>query len=136
MIEPQDLTRFRLEVRAFVEARLPDDIRQASRDGVPLTKAQQERWHVILQQQGWLVPHWPVAAGGLGWDAMQRLVFDEEMCTHFAPELNSVIFDMIGPVLIRFGDAAQKAAFLPRIASGTQWWCQGYSEPNAGSGPK
>ena len=133
MIDTQDLTRFRLEVRAFVEAQLPDDIRQASRDGVPLTKAQQERWHVILQQQGWLVPHWPVAAGGLGWDAMQRLVFDEEMCTHFAPELNSVIFDMIGPVLIRFGDAAQKAAFLPRIASGTQWWCQGYSEPNAGS---
>ena len=133
MIEPQDLTRFRLEVRAFVEARLPHDIRASSRDGVPLTKAQQERWHVILQQQGWLVPHWPVAAGGLGWDAMQRLVFDEEMCTHFAPELNSVIFDMIGPVLIRFGDAAQKAAFLPRIASGTQWWCQGYSEPNAGS---
>ncbi len=133
MIDTQDLTRFRLEVRAFVEAWLPEDIRQASRDGVPLTKAQQERWHVILQQQGWLVPHWPVAAGGLGWGAMQRLVFDEEMCTHFAPELNSVIFDMIGPVLIRFGDAAQKAAFLPRIASGTQWWCQGYSEPNAGS---
>ncbi len=133
MIDTRDLTRFRLEVRAFVEARLPDDIRQASRDGVPLTKAQQERWHVILQQRGWLVPHWPVAAGGLGWDAMQRLVFDEEMCTHFAPELNSVIFDMIGPVLIRFGNAAQKAAFLPRISSGTQWWCQGYSEPNAGS---
>ncbi len=131
--DPHDLARFRIEVREFLSNQLPDDIRAATRDGVPLGKPQSLRWHAILHKRGWLVPHWPVDAGGRGWDAMQRMVFDEEMCTHGAPELNSIMFDMIGPVLIRFGNAAQKAAFLPRIASGTQWWCQGYSEPNAGS---
>ena len=133
MTEFQDLARFRLEVRAFVETRLPDDIRIATRDGVPMNKEQTARWHAILHDKGWLVPHWPVDVGGLGWNAAQRLVFDEEMCLHFAPELSALMFDMIGPVLIRYGNAAQKAAFLPKIASGTQAWCQGYSEPNAGS---
>ncbi len=133
MTEPRDLTKFRAQVREFLARKLPEDIRAATRDGIPLTKSQSLRWHAVLHEQGWLVPHWPVDAGGLDWDAMQRMVFDEEMCTHFAPELSPLMFDMIGPVLIRFGNDAQKARFLPRIASGTQWWCQGYSEPNAGS---
>ena len=133
MFEPDQITQFREQVRDFLARNLPDDIRQSVQDGVPLTKPQSLRWHAILHRQGWLVPHWPVDAGGQGWDAMQRLVFDEEMCTHGAPELSALMFDMIGPVLIRFGNAAQKAAFLPPIADGTQWWCQGYSEPNAGS---
>ena len=133
MTELQDLARFRNEIRAFLAASLPEDIRQTVHDGIPLTKPQSLRWHAILHKQGWLVPHWPVECGGRGWDAMQRVVFDEEMCTHYAPELSPLMFDMIGPLLIRFGNEAQKAKFLPLIASGTQWWCQGYSEPNAGS---
>jgi alkylation response protein AidB-like acyl-CoA dehydrogenase len=133
MFDSPELMDFRAEVRAFVEARLPADIRAATRAGRQLSKAQYVRWHEILAAQGWLVPHWPVEAGGLGWDAARRLAFDEEMCTHCAPELNSITFDMIGPVLIRYGNPAQQATFLPAIASGTQWWCQGYSEPNAGS---
>ena len=128
-----DLGQFRLQVRDFVARSLPDDIRQAVRDGIPLSKAQSERWHGLLHAQGWLVPHWPVSAGGLGWGAAQRMVFDEETCTHFAPELNALMFDMIGPVLVRFGSPAQQARHLPGIAAGTEWWCQGYSEPNAGS---
>ena len=127
------LPEFRAEVRAFVARALPDDIRKATHNGVPLTKSQALRWHAILHQQGWLVPHWPAEAGGKGWDAQQRMVFEEEMCTHFTPELSAMTFDMIGPLLIRFGNAEQKARFLPRIADGTHWWCQGYSEPNAGS---
>jgi len=133
MTETPELARFRLEVRSFVEARLPDDIRIATRNGVSMNKEQTARWHAILHAQCWLVPHWPVEAGGLGWNATQRLVFDEEMCTHFAPELSALMFDMIGPVLIRYGNAAQKKIFLGPIASGNQAWCQGYSEPNAGS---
>ena len=133
MFDSPELMDFRSDVRAFVEARLPADIRAATRAGRQLSKAQYVRWHEILAAQGWLVPHWPVEAGGLGWDAARRLAFDEEMCTHYAPELNSITFDMIGPVLIRYGNPAQQATFLPAIASGTQWWCQGYSEPNAGS---
>jgi acyl-CoA dehydrogenase len=133
MFDSPELMDFRAEVRAFVEARLPADIRAATRAGRQLSKAQYVRWHEILAAQGWLVPHWPVEAGGLGLDAARRLAFDEEMCTHYAPELNSITFDMIGPVLIRYGNPAQQATFLPAIASGTQWWCQGYSEPNAGS---
>ncbi len=133
MQDPVDLNRFRQEVRAFLQAKLPDDVRQSVRQGVPLNKEQSLRWHGVLHRQGWLVPHWPPEHGGHGWDVVQRLAFEEEMCTHDAPELNSIVFDMIGPVLIRFGNAAQQAAFLPRIAAGEQWWCQGYSEPNAGS---
>lgn len=133
MTESQDLARFRQEVRTFVTTRLPEDIRIATRDGVAMNKEQTARWHAILHKQGWLVPHWPVESGGLGWNATQRLVFDEEMCVHSAPELSALMFDMIGPVLIRYGNAAQKTEFLPKIASGTQAWCQGYSEPNAGS---
>jgi acyl-CoA dehydrogenase len=133
MTEHIDLSAFRAQVRDFLARNLPDDIRTATRDGVPLTKPQSLRWHAVLHAQGWLVPHWPTEYGGRGWDAMQRMVFDEEMCTHFAPELSALMFDMIGPLLVRFGNDAQKATFLPRIADGTQWWCQGYSEPNAGS---
>jgi alkylation response protein AidB-like acyl-CoA dehydrogenase len=133
MLDQQQLKEFRQEVRDFLATKLPADIREATRNGVPLDKQQSLRWHGILHVQGWLVPHWPEGSGGRGWGAMQRLVFDEEMCTHFAPELNSIMFDMIGPVLIRFGNDAQKKTFLAAIASGTQWWCQGYSEPNSGS---
>ncbi|MFN0186099.1 MAG: acyl-CoA dehydrogenase family protein [Aquabacterium sp.] len=131
--DDQDLEAFRREVRDFVTAQLPADIRQAVHDGIFLSRAQSERWHAILHARGWLVPHWPVVAGGRGWGAARRMVFDEEMCIHYAPESNGINFDMIGPVLVRYGTPAQKAAFLPGIAAGTMWWCQGYSEPNAGS---
>ena len=133
MFDTPELAAFRAEVKSFVEARLPADIRAATRAGRQLSKAQYVTWQRILAERGYLVPHWPLGAGGQGWDAARRLVFDEEMCTHYAPELNSITFDMIGPVLIRYGNPAQQADFLPAIAAGTQWWCQGYSEPNAGS---
>ena len=133
MTEPDPFASFRAEVRDFVKTQLPQDIREATRNGVSLTHAQTARWHAILHAQRWLVPHWPAEAGGLGWGAAQRLAFDEEMCLHFAPELNALMFEMIGPLLIRFGNPRQKAEFLGKIASGTQAWCQGFSEPNAGS---
>ncbi len=133
MFDSPEIVAFRAEVRDFVLSQLPHDLRDTVRAGQQATPEQTTRWQAILSRQGWLVPHWPLEAGGLGWDAARRLAFEEEMATHHAPELNSITFDMIGPVLIRFGTAEQKARFLPAIASGNQQWCQGYSEPNAGS---
>lgn len=133
MSEIDALMDFRLEVREFVKNHLPDDVRQTTRNGQQHTREQFLRWHDILAKAGRLVPHWPEQWGGRGWSVPQQMVFDEEMALGDAPELNSVTFDMIGPVLIQCGSDEQKERFLPAIASGQQWWCQGYSEPNAGS---
>lgn len=133
MFDTPEISAFRTEVRHFVRTQLPEDLRATVRAGQQPTREQMQRWDALLARQGWLVPHWPVDAGGLGWDAARRLAFDEEMAIHHAPEMSSITFDMIGPVLIRFGTPAQKSAFLPVIAAGQQHWCQGYSEPNAGS---
>ncbi len=133
MFDSPDIPTFQRVLADFLRARLPEDIRAAVRAGLPLPRERTIAWHEILAADGLLVPHWPVAWGGRGWNVQQQLAFDEVLCTHDAPELNSINFDMIGPVLVRYGSEAQKARFLPAIASGRQWWCQGYSEPNAGS---
>jgi acyl-CoA dehydrogenase len=129
----EDLDAFRAEVLQFVRERLPHDLRETVRGGRQPSHAQLLRWHAELARVGWLVPHWAPEWGGQGWSARRLLAFDEVMCLNDAPELNAVTFDMIGPVLARYGTPAQQAAYLPAIASGRQWWCQGYSEPNAGS---
>lgn len=128
-----DLEPFRHEVRQFVRNQLPADLRQTIANGQQPSARQLIAWHGLLAAEGILVPHWPVQWGGRGWTVAQQLIFDEEMALGGAPELNSITFDMIGPVLMRFGSAEQQQRFLPAIASGKQWWCQGYSEPNAGS---
>lgn len=138
MNEPQDnseidLQAFALQVRQFVLTHLPVDLRETVRSGRPPEREQLVRWNEILAAAEWLVPHWPTQWGGQDWPVAQQMVFDEEMCLNDAPELNSVTFDMIGPVLARSGSPWQQQTFLPAIASGRQWWCQGYSEPNAGS---
>ncbi len=127
------LPDFRQQIRDFVRARLPPDVNATMRQGQQVPRDRMVAWQEILAEAGYLVPHWPETWGGRGWSVQQQMVFDEVMATHGAPELNSVTFDMIGPVLIRYGNDAQRAQFLPAIASGRQWWCQGYSEPNAGS---
>ncbi|MCA0324616.1 MAG: acyl-CoA dehydrogenase family protein [Proteobacteria bacterium] len=129
----EDLAGFRQDLRRFVRQHLPDELRQSVRQGQQPTREQQTRWHELLAAQGLLVPHWPAKWGGRGWSVPQQMIYDEEMALGDAPELNSVTFDMIGPVLARYGNPEQQQRFLPAIASGRQWWCQGYSEPNAGS---
>ncbi|HPK32878.1 acyl-CoA dehydrogenase family protein [Ottowia sp.] len=133
MQDTHDLAAFRQGIRDFVRQRLPDDLRQTVRRGQQPTRDQLVAWHDVLAGEGLLVPHWPETWGGRGWNVQQQMVFDEEMALGDAPELNAVTFDMIGPLLIRHADPAQQQRFLPAIASGHQWWCQGYSEPNAGS---
>lgn len=133
MLESSERAAFRERIRSFLRNKLPDDVREATRNGQQVARDRQVAWHEILAAEGLLVPHWPSAWGGQDWDVTQQMVYDEEIALADAPELNSVTFDMIGPVLVRYGTPAQRERFLPAIASGRQWWCQGYSEPNAGS---
>ena len=124
---------FREEVRAFLRDALPPALAEKTRRGEALTKAEQERWHAILNERGWLASTWPVEHGGPGWTPVQRHIFDEETARLDAPRVVPFGVQMLGPVLMRFGTEAQKAHYLPRILDGTDWWCQGYSEPGSGS---
>ncbi|QHE84159.1 acyl-CoA dehydrogenase family protein [Hydrogenophaga sp. BPS33] len=90
-------------------------------------------WYEALSRAGWLAPGWPVEHGGLGLSAGKQLILMEEQERHGCARLNDMGVVMIGPLLIRYGTDAQRAFFLPKILSGEHVWCQGYSEPNAGS---
>ncbi len=125
--------RFRADVRAFIDAQLPADIRDKVLSHKRLSKDDYLRWHRILHAQGWVAPHWPQEFGGAGWNAVQQHIFSEECADAGAPILLPFGLVMVAPVIMAFGSAAQKAHFLPRILSGEDWWCQGYSEPGSGS---
>ena len=124
---------FRNEVRGWLAANLPDDIRDKVVGYRGLTKADYIRWHKILAAKGWSVPHWPVEWGGTGWDVTQRYIYDEEFGLAGAPGLPPFGPAMCASVLHRFGTPQQKDRFLPRIREGDDFWVQGYSEPGAGS---
>ena len=125
--------RFREEVRAFLAAELPDDIRETHFGFRRHSWEQMFRWHKIVAQKGWVAPYWPVEYGGTGWTPVQQYIFDEEAMMAGAPRLRPFGLKMIGPVIIKYGSDAQKAHFLPRIVSGEDYWCQGFSEPGAGA---
>jgi len=127
------LEAFRAEVREFVRDRLPPPVREKVRLGVECGRDDLLAWERVLRDRGWLVPHWPLEWGGTGWSPAQRAVFQEELVLGHAPEIGGLTFEMIGPVLTRFGNEAQKQVFLPRMISLEHTWCQGYSEPEAGS---
>ncbi|MFJ1256293.1 acyl-CoA dehydrogenase family protein [Cupriavidus sp. CuC1] len=124
---------YRAEVQAFLRANLPDDIRRKVVENRPLTKDDIVRWTKILAAQGWSTPNWPVEYGGTGWTPVQSYIFAEACALAGAPEPIAFGVRMVAPVLLAFGTAEQKARYLPRIRSGDDWWCQGYSEPGAGS---
>ena len=126
-------TAFRDEVRGFLATSLPEDLASKGAAGAELTKADMERWHAILNERGWLAVTWPVEHGGTGWSAVERHIFEEECALANAPRIVPFGLNMLGPVLIKFGSEAQQKEILPRILDGTDWWCQGYSEPGAGS---
>ena len=124
---------FRLEVRAFVKAHLPADIRRKVAMGLRLEHVDYVTWFRILQARGWLTPGWPVAHGGPGWDHVQRYIFDEETLLGGAPRIIASGIQMLAPVLLAFGTEAQKQQYLPDILNSNTWWAQGFSEPGAGS---
>ncbi|HXN55887.1 MAG TPA: acyl-CoA dehydrogenase family protein [Myxococcales bacterium] len=124
---------FRAEARAFVQSRLPADIRKRVLNGLRLEREDQMRWHGVLAQHGWGAPTWPQEFGGTGWDVVRQFIFEEECAAWGAPGLLPFGLRMVGPVIMTFGNAAQQKRFLPRIAAAEDWWCQGYSEPGSGS---
>ena len=129
---PEELA-FRDEVRTFFRESLPEDIRLKLVDGEHIDKDDMVRWTRILNDKGWAVPHWPVEHGGTGWDPMRQYIFLEELQKTPAPSPLPFGVNMVGPVIYTFGNEAQKERFLPRIANLDDWWCQGFSEPGAGS---
>jgi alkylation response protein AidB-like acyl-CoA dehydrogenase len=124
---------FRDEVRAFIADNLPEDIHERMRLGHPAEKADTIRWQRILNQKGWAAYTWPKEWGGPGWTPIQRMMFLEENQLAQAPDMQVFNITMIGPVLIQFGTDEQKRRFLPRARDVDDWWCQGFSEPGAGS---
>ncbi len=124
---------FRAEVRAFLADGLPARLAEKVRTGQHMGKADFEQWHAILNQRGWLANHWPQQYGGPGWSAVQKFIFENECALAHAPRVVPFGVNMLGPVLIKYGNEAQKERWLPRILDGSDWWCQGYSEPGAGS---
>jgi alkylation response protein AidB-like acyl-CoA dehydrogenase len=124
---------FRLEVRTWIAQAMPSDLKQKADDFRDFTQEEIMRWHKVLAGKGWVAPNWPEEHGGPGWDVAQRSIFAEECAAANAPALSPFGVAMVGPLIIQFGNDAQKRRFLPKIYAGEEVWCQGYSEPNAGS---
>ncbi|MEQ8772751.1 MAG: acyl-CoA dehydrogenase family protein, partial [Erythrobacter sp.] len=131
---PEDLA-FREEVRDFLEHNLPASLRDGARrtPGVFVEPDIGMEWHRILHEKGWVAPHWPEENGGTGWTPTQKFIFEKECALAGAPSLAILGLKLVGPVICEFGTEEQKERFLPRILSGEDYWCQGYSEPGSGS---
>jgi alkylation response protein AidB-like acyl-CoA dehydrogenase len=129
---PDELA-FRDEVRTWLQANLPGDLKDKVASYAHLSKEDLLRWHRVLAKKGWVAPAWPKEWGGTGWNLVQRYIFEEELGYAGGPMLMPFGLAMCAPVLLRFGTEAQKRRFLPRIYQGEDFWCQGYSEPGSGS---
>ena len=129
---PEELA-FQQEVRTFIAENYPENLRSVQDEGHDLSKEDFLSWHRILAKKGWIAPAWPVEYGGTGWTATQRFIWSEELAAADCVGTMPFGLSMVGPVIYTFGTPEQKAQFLPGILSGDDWWCQGYSEPGAGS---
>ena len=124
---------FQKEVRTFIAENYPENLRSVQDEGHDLSKEDFLSWHRILAKKGWIAPAWPVEYGGTGWTATERFIWSEELAAADCVGTMPFGLSMVGPVIYTFGTPEQKAKFLPGILSGDDWWCQGYSEPGAGS---
>ncbi len=124
---------FREEVRSFLRTALPPHLRDKAAVDGNFDHHEIMEWHKILFARGWVAPHWPAEHGGPGLDVTRRFILTEELELSGAPTLSVFGLSMVGPLLIQFGTPAQQQRFLPKISAGDEVWCQGYSEPNAGS---
>ena len=133
-LQSEDLA-FRDEVRAFLAENLTDDMREASHlsDGSFDDFEVSFRWFHVLSKKGWVAPSWPKEHGGAEWTPMQKYIYSTEAAKAGTPAYFAMGISMVGPVIMGFGTDEQKAHFLPRILSGEDVWCQGYSEPGSGS---
>jgi len=124
---------FRREVREWIQSAMPPHIKALAANDASFHREEIMEWHKVLYKKGWVAPHWPKEFGGPGLDVTERFILSEELELAGAPSLSPFGLGMVGPLIIQFGSAAQKDRFLPKILSGEEVWCQGYSEPNAGS---
>jgi alkylation response protein AidB-like acyl-CoA dehydrogenase len=124
---------FRDTVRAFLDANLPKDLQHKVLNHKRLSKDDIVRWHKIVAKQGWVGSGWPVEYGGTGWTPVQRHIWEEECAAAGTPIILPFGVNMVAPVIMAFGNEAQKRHYLPRILNCDDWWCQGYSEPGSGS---
>jgi alkylation response protein AidB-like acyl-CoA dehydrogenase len=124
---------FRDQVRSWLQANLPRDLKEKGERHAHLSKDDLLRWHRILADKGWVAPAWPKEWGGTGWNVVQRYIFEEELGYAGSPPIIPFGVTMCAAVLLQFGSEAQKKRFLPRIYKGEDFWCQGYSEPGSGS---
>ena len=125
--------KFQKEVQDFLKAEFPQDIKHKVDNGIRLEKDDFVRWQKILYKKGWVAPNWPVEYGGTGWTPTQKYIFAMEMGLYGAMEPVAFGVKMVAPVIYSYGSEEQKKRFLPDILASNVWWCQGYSEPNAGS---
>ena len=133
IFDTPELRAFRAEVRDFLRANLSDDLVHATRAGLHLEREPMARWQAALDRRGWGAPHWPKALGGTGWSELQRYIFEEESAFADAPLGDVHGLFLAGPMIIAAGSPEQRALYLPKILAGETFWCQGFSEPNAGS---
>lgn len=133
-LSPQDAT-FRDEVRAFLQDHLPEEVKAggAATPSVFVEPEIGQAWNAVLHKQGWLGYQWPAAHGGTGWTPIQRYLFEKECARAGAPNLTVLGLKLLAPVIYTFGTEQQKSHYLPRILSGEDYWCQGFSEPGSGS---
>jgi alkylation response protein AidB-like acyl-CoA dehydrogenase len=125
--------QFRTRVRDFLARNLPAPVSAKVLGLKRMTREDIIGWQRTLHTAGWGAPSWPKEFGGTGWSAIEQHIFDEECSMAGAPPIISFGVRMVAPVIMAFGNRAQQEYFLPRILSGEHWWCQGYSEPGAGS---
>jgi len=128
-----DEAAFRDELRSFYTTKIPEDIRERVRQGLSLSKDQIVATQKILNEHGLAVPNWPVEWGGKDWTPTQHQIWSDEMQLACVPEPLNFNTKMVGPVIAEFGSQEIKERFLPPTANIDIWWCQGFSEPEAGS---
>ena len=128
-----DQQAFYDEVEAYVAAHLPQEVAAQVKRGAPVDREGLRSWTQALHARGWSAPSWPEAFGGPGWNLVERHIFDVVLRAAHAPPLNGASFNMVGPAICKYGSKAMQEAFLPKILSGEINFCQGYSEPQAGS---
>ncbi len=132
MSEHIDYQAFRNEIETFVQKNCPQDIQKIVAENRKLSREAWSRWQKILYAHGWGAPNWPKEVGGTGWNPKQQAIYGEVLAENNCPAQYHHGLRHIGPVLIEFGSPEQKSRYLPGILDGTEWWCQGYSEPSAG----
>ena len=131
----QEHEAFRDEVKKFLKDELTEELREAGKLTASVFSEVEfsSKWHKILYKKGWIGASWPEEYGGTGWDDMQRYIFRSECASAGTPSPTAMGLAMVGPVLMKHGTQKQKDFYLPRILSGEDFWCQGYSEPGSGS---